>query len=234
MQAAFAQADKHGDSMPDDKKGMLFCKKAKMPGHIEDFIMMATQGSRKFSAMFPVIRQLARRPNTDSGGTFATVNLHDSESTESADEVNIREVESNVGTSDADSEDGQFILLDQEQYDAIFLNEEAIEEEDRNESLEVYFGHRKEKKSGFRRNYKATRQKLLDDRLNRGFRDKRQSSTKAPKASDRKLPSFSQFRPKARFRSKPYTLEEKSLQRVVVGSALPNFKNVRTATIAEN
>ena len=123
--------------------------------------------------MFPVIRQLARRPTADAGGTFANITSHDSESNESASED-----ESEICTSDADSEEGQFILLDDDQFEAIMNSEQAIEEQDMSESLEVHFGQRKEKKFGFRRNYKATRQKLLGDRLNRGFRDKRQSTSK--------------------------------------------------------
>ena len=46
--SVFLKADTHGDPLPDRRKGMIFLKKAKMPGHIYDHIMAKTSGSKDF------------------------------------------------------------------------------------------------------------------------------------------------------------------------------------------
>ena len=59
--SAFLKTDAHGDPLPDRREGMIFLRRAKIPGHLEDHIMARTGGSRNFSDLMDAIRILARR-----------------------------------------------------------------------------------------------------------------------------------------------------------------------------
>ena len=59
--AAYLKYDACGYPLPDQTKGMIFLRQAKIPGHLEDHIMAKTNGSSNFSDLFEAIQILAQR-----------------------------------------------------------------------------------------------------------------------------------------------------------------------------
>ncbi|CAK0907110.1 unnamed protein product [Prorocentrum cordatum] len=101
--SAFLKADSHGDPLPDRRKGMIFLKRAKTPGHLEDHIMPKTGGPRRFTDILDAIWMLSRRPTASQAGAFLDVDEQgDSE----------EEQEGNEASMDCDSEGGALIPLD--------------------------------------------------------------------------------------------------------------------------
>ena len=49
---------------------MIFLRRAKIPGHLEDHIMSKTDGCRNVSGLLDAIRVLARRPMTQGSSDY--------------------------------------------------------------------------------------------------------------------------------------------------------------------
>ena len=67
---AYLKHDACGHPLPDRTKGMIFLRKAKIPGHLEDHIMAKTNGSRNFSDLLEAIQVLSRRPMNEASSSY--------------------------------------------------------------------------------------------------------------------------------------------------------------------
>jgi hypothetical protein len=115
--SAFLKADAHGDPLPDKRKGMIFLRAAKIPGHLEDHLMTRTAGSRNFSDLIEAVRVLARRPGVTSSNTY--VELGDS------DYVQEDEDEGQEDYLDYDSDGGNYIPLDKDDLAQVYEEDDA-------------------------------------------------------------------------------------------------------------
>ena len=68
--AACLKHDVYGYPLPNQTKGMIFLRQAKIPGHLEDHIMAKTNGSRNFSDLLDAIQILAWRPMSQVSSSF--------------------------------------------------------------------------------------------------------------------------------------------------------------------
>ena len=72
--AAYLKHDSYGHPLPDHTKGMIFLRKAKIPGHLEDHIMAKTNGSRSFSGLLEAIQVLSWRPMSQTSSSYPSFN----------------------------------------------------------------------------------------------------------------------------------------------------------------
>ena len=162
--AAFAKSDKHGEPLSDLKKGMLVLKKGKIERAEEQHIMSMTAGRRELSQLIPCIRQLAARPGYDSKASSYYQIHSDGEEEEWSDwdprwesyyddDGEEEEEEEEWATSDEDSDQGNWVLLEAEEL-AQFQNvSENIPEAALTKELDVYYLGRQEKKRTFKFNF---------------------------------------------------------------------------------
>ena len=153
--SAFLKADAHGDPLPDRRKGMIFLRRAKIPGHLEDHIMARTGGSRNFSELLDAIRVLARRPTTEKAGTYLDLD-------EQRDDLAGGEEEA---FADYDSEDGAWIPLEDGDLEGIY------DEDDVHWALANFRNERGQAKSSRPGGqYGQARKALQDSRMSRGWK----------------------------------------------------------------
>ena len=68
--AAYLEHDASGYPLPDQTKGVIFLREAKIPGHLEDHIVAKTNGSRNFSDLLDALQILAWRPMNQVSSSF--------------------------------------------------------------------------------------------------------------------------------------------------------------------
>ena len=167
---------------------MIFIRRAKIPGHLEDHIMAKTNGSRNFSDLFDAIQILARRPMSQISSSFPSYYDEWDDSTNATEYYDIDDHD------DVDNDE----YNEPEDHDNEWIDMSGIPEGRKNQSWPACWRvSRRAKKGsgkGFRRgkkgwskgesrdvlkagkggrpeNYKQVRWKLQSDRLNRGWKD---------------------------------------------------------------
>ena len=164
--SAFLKADAHGDPLPDRRKGMIFLRRAKIPGHLEDHIMSRTAGSRNFSDLLEAIRVLARRSdlNPSSSGTYLDLDEDEAQDDEDGGAMSSSPSE---GFLDYDSEDGTLIPIAEEDL------QEVYDEEDLEWALSNYRQERERfKAKNANGGYLKVRDDLNKNRIARGYNAK--------------------------------------------------------------
>ena len=173
---------------------MIFLRQAKIPGHLEDHIMVKTNGSRNFSDLLEAIQILARRPMSQIPSSFTS--YYD----EWDDSTNATEHYDTDDHDDVDNDECYDEYNEPEDHDNDWIDMSGIPEDatfDEPELACMLESLQKGKKGsgkGFRRgkkgwskcesrdvlkagkggrpeNYKQVRWKLQSDRLNRGWKD---------------------------------------------------------------
>ena len=147
---------------------MIFLRKARLPQGYEAMLLTITHGSRNFSDLHNAIRQLARKSTSDGGHTFLDYTTDaDDQETEyaSGDGESDEDYEDYV---DYDSEDGELILMADDDLDEIF------DEDELEEALANFDRERKRFKSGKANRrpggYQKARTDLNNSRKGRGFK----------------------------------------------------------------
>ena len=72
--ATYLKHDSSGHPLLDHTKGMIFLRQAKIPGHLEDLIIVKTHVSRNFSDLLEAIQVLARRPMSQTSSLYPSFN----------------------------------------------------------------------------------------------------------------------------------------------------------------
>eukprot|EP00959_Pyramimonas_sp_CCMP1952_P162231 3392036-Pyramimonas_sp.AAC.1 len=133
---------------------MIFLRRAKIPGHLEDHIMSKTGGSRRFTDLLDAIRVLSRRPTASQAGTFLDVDEQcDSGEEQEGDEAFV----------DYDSEGGELIPLDDSDLQGEY------EEDDVQWALSQFRQARDAARKGKPQGYRQIRQNLQQSRIARGW-----------------------------------------------------------------
>ena len=95
--------DAYGYPLPDQTKGMIFLRQAKIPGHLEDHIMAKTNGSSNFSDLFEAIQILAQRSMSQVSSSFPSYDdeWDDSTNVTEYDDIDDHNTDCNDGYCDA-------------------------------------------------------------------------------------------------------------------------------------
>ena len=162
--ASFLKADRHGHPLSDRHKGMIFLRKAKIAGPLEEHILSRTNGSRNFTDVHAALRVLARRPI--SGASENYPGFEDAED-DSYDYW--------PDDDESEPEYEDYPVYDEDGEEMIDIGELDIGEFYDEEVLEWALANYREQKSkgkGKGPTYKQSRKSMNDAKLSRGWVDK--------------------------------------------------------------